>query len=783
MSKLVILEIRNLDRDQRYPVTLRIGDSINSMNLQINGYLPHAQDLKKSYDNFNTCRRDCDLGSSRKLEHINKGKVIDYSIKELGDSLENSINSWLTFGDIFFQPIRDKIIEVLSHEQSKEQGQSKVRFIIQTDDVDLWGLPWHLWEKFQQFEVEPVISSFQTISNPQLIKSQNVIRVLVILGASTGIDIEADLLLLKQSIIDYNAEIITLVATTSRDLNEQLWEQNWDILFFAGHSSSKYDYSQGKLALSETETISIKDLKYGLDNAIKHGLKIAIFNSCDGIGLVKELASLQIPAVIAMRERVVDEVAQKFLEYFLQAFAKEKKSLRDSIMHARKKLHGMEGEYPCASWLPMIYEHPAVESPSWDELLKGNEEERQRVSIWRNLRTVLVASVLVTGAIVGMRSLGLLEPLEKIAFDRLAQIMPDKGLDSRLLIVEATADDFRQLNNEYPLQDKTIVRVLEKLNKHQPRTIGLNIYRNVPQGQGRDDLIKYLQKNERVIPICIFPSEKIPEGIVPIPNLPDSRPGFGDIVEDSDRAIRRHLLAMKPYPSSQCKTFFSLSFQLALHYLQNQPNSTADRITKLPVEFREHYWKVGKTDFKNLETNRGFYQKENLGGFQIILNYRSRHSLIDIAERVTLMQILNEQVNPSDIKDKIVLIGVTDPTRNNAYHNTPYNQEIPSLMFLAQRVSQIITAVEDRIPLMWFLPQWGDTVLILLWSVVGGFCAIHLQSRLHLGLAQAALLSILYGSCGFSLLTLGCVLPLVPSGLALLGASRCLIVYNARKDL
>jgi CHASE2 domain-containing sensor protein len=310
----------------------------------------------------------------------------------------------------------------------------------------------------------------------------------------------------------------------------------------------------------------------------------------------------------------------------------------------------------------------------------------------------------------------------------------------------------------------------------------LDIYRDVPQAQGRDDLIKYLQQHERVIPICMFPWDKFLEGVAPPPGLPDARPGFGDIVEDSDRAIRRHLLAMKPYPSSQCKTSSSLSFQLALHYLQNQPNNTADRSSKLPVEFRENYWKIGKTDFKNLETDRGFYQKENLGGFQIILNYRSRRSLIDIAERVTLMQILNEQVNPSDIKDKIVLIGVTDPTRNNANHNTPYNQEIPSLMFLAQRVSQIITAVEDRIPLMWFLPQWGDTVLILLWSVVGGFCAIHLQSRLHLGLAQGSLLIILSGSCGFSLLTSGCVLPLVPSGFALLGASGCLIVYNARKD-
>ncbi len=779
MSKLVILEIRNLDRDQRYPVTLRIGDSINSMNVSTHGYLPPAQDLKKSYDHFNTCRRDCNLGRSRKLEHINKGKIVHYAIKELGDTLENNINTWLTFGDQDFQPIRDKIIEVLSHENAKHQGKSKVRFIIQTDDVDLWGLPWHLWEKFQQFEVEPVISSFQAISNTQLISPQDKIRVLVILGASKGIDILVDLKSLEEFIDPNEAEIIPLVAINSSKLNDELWKQNWDILFFAGHSSSADDYSQGKLALSETESISIKDLKYGLENAIKHGLKLAIFNSCDGMGLVNELASLQIPAVIAMRELVPDEVAQNFLKYFLQAFAREKKSLPDSVLQARKKLHGMEGEYPFASWLPMIYEHLAVESPTWDELLRGNEEERQRVSIWGNLRTMLVASVLVTGAVMGVRWMGMLEHLEKKAFDELAQIMPDKGLDSRLLIIGVTADDFKKLNNEYPLHDKTIVRVLEKLNKHQPRTIGLDIYRDIPQGQGRNDLIKYLQKHNHVIPICMFPDpKKISEGIAPLPGLAD-RPGFGDIVEDSDRTIRRHLLAMKPYPSSQCQASSSLSFELALHYLKNKSNTTLNRSPRLPVEFEKNYWKIGKTEFKKLEKNQGFYQKQEMDGFQIILNYRSRKSLIDIAERVTVTQILNDQVSPSDIRDKIILIGVTDPTRGNQNYNTPYNQEIPSLMFLAQRVSQIITAVEDSIPLMWFLPQWGDTILILIWSVVGSFCVMRFQSRLHLALVQGASLSILYGVSVLCLWTVGCVLPLLPSGLALLGASGCLIVYNA----
>lgn len=770
MSKLVILEIRDANSEQRYPVTLRIGDSIHSAT---SGRLPPAEDFLQVYGNLQSERTARGFGAFRKLEHIKKGQITQTSVRDLALQVKADINTWLNSDDAGFQPVRDSLLEVLSAEKGN------VRLMVQTDDVSLWGFPWHLWNLLDRFKIEPVFSNLtNTICNYPRTSSKNKVRILVILGEHTDINVQADLEL-WQPLIERDAEIETLIAIRSSQLNEQLWERNWDILFFAGHSSSNPDYSQGKIELSESESITIEDLKYGLENAIKHGLKLAIFNSCDGMGLVRQLASLQIPAVIAMRERVPDEVAQKFLEYFLEAFAGEKKCLRDSVRKARERLHGMEGDYPCASWLPMIYENPAARPPTWIELLEGNEEERKRVSFWRSLQAVLAASAIATGAVMGARSLGLLEPLETKAFDRLAQIMPDKGLDSRLLIVEVTADDFKQLNNEYPLQDKTIVRALEKLNKHQPRTIGFEIYRDIPQGQGRTELIKYLQQHARVIPICIFPWYKFPEGIAPPAGLPDAQPGFGDIVEDSDRTLRRHLLAMKPYPSSQCKTSSSLSFQLALHYLQNSPNIIPDRTSRLPVEFKESYWKIGTAQFKNLEKNQGFYQKENLGGFQIILNYRSRRSLADIAERVTLMQVLNEQVNPSYIRDKIVLIGVTDPTRDNAIYNTPYNQEIPSLMFLAQRVSQIITAVEDRIPLMWFLPQWGDTLLILFWSAVGGFCAIRLQSRLHLGLAQAALLGILYGSCGFWLLAVGCVLPLVPSGLALLGASGCLIVYNA----
>lgn len=780
MSKLVILEIRDADNEQRYPVTLRIGDSINSMSVAIHGYLPPAQDLRKSYDHFNTCRRECNLGSSRKLEHINKGKIVNYSIKQLGDSLENNINSWLTFGDNYFQPIRDKIIEVLSHERGKEQGKGKVRFIIQTDDVDLWGLPWHLWDKFQQFEVEPVISNFQAISNTQLIKSQHTIRILVILGSSIGINTDADLVLLKESIVDLNAEITTKVAINSTQLNQQLWEQNWDILFFAGHSSSKYDYSHGMLDLSETESISIKDLKYGLENAIKHGLKLAIFNSCDGMGLVNELASLQIPAVIAMRERVPDEVAQKFLEHFLQAFARERKSLPDSVMDARKKLHGMEGEYPFASWLPMIYEHLGVEPPTWDELLKGNEEERQRVSIWRNLRAVLVASVLVTGAVMGVRWLGLLEPLELPAYDHLMRQRQPEPIDSRLLVVEIPGSDLDKYGN--PVKDATVAKLIEKIEQNEPRAIGLTLHRYQPQQPGREALIAQF-KNSNLLGVCAF-GDGNQQGYPPAPELSEKQIkdqiGFSDL-EIDDRQdnngsmVRRQLLSYNTqrFPSS-CPSPFSLSLKLAYRFIYGENIQ--------PITQENDKWKFGKIILQPLGSQTGGYQK--LGeSDQILLNYRAKPMP---AQKVTLTEVMEGRVSRHLIKDKIVLIGVNDP-RGKEEVDTPYGR-MATVWVHAHMVSQILSAVIDKPnrPLLWVLPQWsfiqwGDTVFIWVFAFSGGLLAWRFRSPLQLILATGIGTCIIYYLC-LAILHRGGWMPLVPSVLALFTTGGTLVLYTVSRE-
>ena len=112
--------------------------------------------------------------------------------------------------------------------------------------------------------------------------------------------------------------------------------------------------------------MTIKELKYALKKAVTKGLKIAIFNSCDGLGLAGELSDLKIPQILVMREPVPDKVAQEFLKYFLTAYARGE-SLYLAVREARAKLQGLEDKYPCASWLPLIVQNPGEIPPTWQQ--------------------------------------------------------------------------------------------------------------------------------------------------------------------------------------------------------------------------------------------------------------------------------------------------------------------------------------------------------------------------------------------------------------------------------
>ncbi|MEG5056332.1 CHASE2 domain-containing protein [Microcoleus sp. A2-C5] len=388
-------------------------------------------------------------------------------------------------------------------------------------------------------------------------------------------------------------------------------------------------------------------------------------------------------------------------------------------------------------------------------------------------RSVLIASAAVTLSLVGAKHLGILEPVELNAYDQMLRWRPEEKPDPRLLVVGITEGDIQKLK-QWPISDRKIAEILQKLEKMQPAVIGLDVLRDVPLGDGRDELTKVLQKSDRIIGVCLV-TDGSPDnpGSPPPPGIPTNRVGFADFGIDPGGILRRALLFMKPptikgessvekhlcNDNSQVLTSFNL--QLSLRYLQKQKISP-----QLAPD--QSLW-LGKTKLKKLETNDGGYRNIDNRGYQILINYRSRSK---VANQVTIMDVLEGKVDPKLVKDKIVLIGYTTETVRDLFY-TPYsgrqqkNQFMPGIVVHAQVISQILSAVLDKRPMFWFWPKWAEILWISGWSIVGGTVASRMAHPGKLALTFGAMLS---GCCalGFGIFLLGGWVPVAAPALALI---------------
>ena len=367
MSKLVVLNLGQGDWEKGFAgVTVRLSAPGDSQPLQFTGSLPAAPEIPESYQRwqflyqalYQRLRSHNSTPVEPDFEFEEEGvlQVSEVEFQDLGKQLEGLINSWLNSQEFLLTK------EWLYRELNPDE---EIRVIIETKDYQLQQLPWHLWRFFTDFPLAEVALSASESGKVPLRSgtTSGKVRILAILGNSTGINVAADRRELEAL---PEVELVLLDKPTRRELNEQLWDkQGWDILFFAGHSQTIEE--TGQIYLNQTESLTIPDLKCALQNAIAGGLQLAIFNSCEGLGLARDLGELKIPQLIVMREPVADTVAQTFLRYFLASFA-QGESLYLAVREAREKLQGWETEFPGASWLPVICQNPVVVPPTWVEL-------------------------------------------------------------------------------------------------------------------------------------------------------------------------------------------------------------------------------------------------------------------------------------------------------------------------------------------------------------------------------------------------------------------------------
>ncbi|MFP4121779.1 MAG: CHASE2 domain-containing protein [Coleofasciculus sp.] len=389
--------------------------------------------------------------------------------------------------------------------------------------------------------------------------------------------------------------------------------------------------------------------------------------------------------------------------------------------------------------------------------LPAQNEHSVKTPVW----TIPVISGIVSVVVIGVRSLGLWQGLELQALDGLIRLRPTEALDSRLLLVKITEADINQYR--YPLSDEILVQLLQKLESMQPRVIGLDIYRDNPIHY-RDrtitssvDLPTYLHQTNRVIHICKVISES-DQGTASFPNLPWQNLGFSNVLVDSNNTetgpLRRQLLYQGVPSSSPCPTPYALNVQLAFRYLAAE--------TILPT-FTAKNGNLQLKDiiFTDLKPRAGGYQRYDFRGQQILLNYRAAQP---IAQSVTLTEVLQNQINPQWVKNRVILIGVTATSIKDSFH-TPYG-EMRGLEIQAHGVSQILSAVLDQRPLIQPGNFWSEVLWIEGCSLVGGLLVGFIQKRRYQILATGTALVLLSG-LSLILLIHGYWIPLIPSAIAL----------------
>jgi CHASE2 domain-containing sensor protein/two-component sensor histidine kinase len=397
----------------------------------------------------------------------------------------------------------------------------------------------------------------------------------------------------------------------------------------------------------------------------------------------------------------------------------------------------------------------------------------KELRIWR---MSALPGLVVIAIILIARLTGSLQTLEWALLDYLMRLRPPEPLDEQILIVGINEEDIRQIG-QYPIPDAELNNLIQALQRYQPAVIGLDIFRDLPQEPGHADLVTTFQTTPNLIGIEKILPDTQGQTINPPPALPPEQVGFADAILDTDGFIRRSLLDAV---DAQGNSYFSLTFRLAERYLQNY-GYTVDNGLRNPAAMR-----FGETELPPVQPNTGGYVNTDAGGNQILINFRSGESPFRI---VSMQEILNESVNQTWIRNRIILIGITSLSAKDVVNVGAVSGNTPGLVYgvevQAHAISQIVQAVLAGRPLLTSWWEGWDYLWIITWGLLGVGLGRLFRSPLKVLLGLGVSCLGLFGLC-FGLLLWGWWVPFAPAllGLVFNGAGLAAAAfYRHEQDL
>ncbi|MBT9315644.1 CHASE2 domain-containing protein [Leptothoe spongobia] len=378
----------------------------------------------------------------------------------------------------------------------------------------------------------------------------------------------------------------------------------------------------------------------------------------------------------------------------------------------------------------------------------------------------------VTIAVILANSFGVFNLLEWAVRDQFFRLRPLVAMSDQVVVVTIDEPDIKSLG-DWPITDEVLAQLLVAVRDQNPRVIGLDLYRDLPEAPGHDELLEVFKTTPNLIGV-----ETISERPVAPPPVLDElgQVAIADFVEDKDQTIRRILLGAEDSRNQSFKT--GLGTQMALDYLEQ------DGITLEPVAPERQQYQLGQATFLPMVRQAAGYFYDDLGGYQILLDW---HGPSCQFQTVSITDVLAGNIPTDMMRDRIVYIGSIAASTND-FFATPYSggfrpqyPPMAGVMVHANITSYLLDSALGKRPFLTGWTRYKQWAWIMAWALAGTLGNWWLETYNHRQKQQRSwrltpnifttggvvtLLGIAYGS-----FLMGLLLPVVPPLVAWVGSA------------
>lgn len=383
--------------------------------------------------------------------------------------------------------------------------------------------------------------------------------------------------------------------------------------------------------------------------------------------------------------------------------------------------------------------------------------------------TILALGLVACLVVIGLRSVGFLQFVELANYDVYLR-MKERLIvvEQRVILVQTVEEDIQKLG-EWPLTDSSMTKVFEKLLVHDPRAIGVDLYRDIAVPPGSEDLNELLTNEKRIIIIEKYGDDHSQHVAGPEVLRGTEQIGFADVTIDDDGVVRRGLLFLDDGENFSV----SLALRLSMLYLAKEG------ITPQPGEPNPEHIRLGSVTLEPFEADDAVYINADARGYQYLLDYRGGGA--SRFKTYSLSDVLEGQVEPDLIKDSVVIVGVNAESVKDEFL-TPYDrftrrgQATAGIAVHGYEVSQLLRAALNGDMSVQFLSNHYEKLWILIWSMVAALVGLFVRSGLQLMLTIVVGLLILAGVT-FLVFVNNWWIPVVPAAIAWLTSAGLVTAY------